>query len=135
METPVTEEDSNHECDEPLSSSSKKMRPLTVSEMNQQMHYYLNNDVLGPSTANSRYVIEDVPYGLALTVILGKLVNRPTTLHEAGIRILSAMYGVDFMMENDLLQGLKLLDTNNDGNDNIPSLDEWRKMAYNGYFS
>ena len=135
METPVTEEDSNHECDEPLSSSSKKMRPLTVSEMNQQMHYYLNNDVLGPSTANSRYVIEDVPYGLALTVILGKLVNRPTTLHEAGIRILSAMYGVDFMMENDLLQGLKLLNTNNDGNDNIPSLDEWRKMAYNGYFS
>jgi len=88
------------------SSSPPKMRPLTVSEMNQQMHHYLKNDVLGPSSPNSRYVLEDVPYGLVLTILLGKLVNKPAVLHESGIRILSAMYGRDFMEENDLLDGL-----------------------------
>ncbi|EED92518.1 hypothetical protein THAPSDRAFT_262572, partial [Thalassiosira pseudonana CCMP1335] len=88
--------------------ATKAMRPLTVSEMNQQMHYYAKTDVLGPSVPDSRYVLEDVPYGLVLTVILGRLLNRPAVLHESGIMILSAMYGRDFMAENELLQGLGL---------------------------
>ena len=101
--------------------------------MNQQMHYYIENDVIGPSTADSRYILEDVPYGLVLTVLLGRLVNRPATLHEAGINILSAMYGRDFMKENELLIGLGLIGYNdNDGN--IPSLEQWKEMAYTGYF-
>ncbi|KAL7525367.1 hypothetical protein ACHAXR_000972 [Thalassiosira sp. AJA248-18] len=106
--------------------------------MNQQMHHYLHNDVLGPSSPDSRYVLEDVPYGLVLTVILGRLVDMPAILHESGIRILSAMYGRDFMVENELLQGLGLLiDDDNaiDGDyDGVPSLEMWREMAYSGYF-
>ena len=125
LETPITGEDCNE------SSSGSKTRPLSVSEMNQQMHYYNGNDVLGPSVPHSRYVLEDVPYGLVLTVILGRLLNRAAVLHESGIMILSAMYGRDFMNENELLRGLGLIGSGS----NIPSLDDWREMAYTGSFA
>eukprot|EP00591_Stephanopyxis_turris_P002939 CAMPEP_0195526300 /NCGR_PEP_ID=MMETSP0794_2-20130614/27284_1 /TAXON_ID=515487 /ORGANISM="Stephanopyxis turris, Strain CCMP 815" /LENGTH=469 /DNA_ID=CAMNT_0040656953 /DNA_START=35 /DNA_END=1444 /DNA_ORIENTATION=- len=85
--------------------------PMTssISEMNSEM-VKMGNDVNGPSTADTRYVTEDVPYGLVLIVNLGKLVNKPAVLHEAGIRIVGAMYGRDFWKENDLLNALKLID-------------------------
>lgn len=108
-------------------------RPLTVSEMNQQMHYYKKNDVLGPTNPESRYVMEDVPYGLVLTVILGRLLNRPARLHESGIMILSAMYGRDFLVENEILQGLGLI-ADDDLKVNAYTLQEWKDMACSGYF-
>ena len=79
----------------------------SISEMNQQMHAQGNGGT-GPTTADSRYVTEDVPYGLGLTVVLGELAGRPAALHEAGVRIFSAMYGRDFMAENELLNALDL---------------------------
>lgn len=81
----------------------------SVSEMNQAM-VAKGNDVNGPDMANSRYVTEDVPYGLTLIVILGKLVGRPAMLHQAGIQIVSAMYGEDFANANGLLNVLNLED-------------------------
>ncbi|KAL3809326.1 hypothetical protein ACHAXA_008725 [Cyclostephanos tholiformis] len=157
METPVIEASDKEGDDVDLSqslmlksktasmrrtkTSTTRMRSLTVSEMNQMMHHHLNNDVLGPVTPDTRYVLEDVPYGLVPTVLLGRLVGRPAILHESGIRILSAMYGRDFMNENDLFQGLGLLPGNDDGvdrrdddDDTIPSLERWREMAYSGSF-
>lgn len=74
----------------------------SISEMNQRMAREGRGGV-GPSTAESRYVLEDVPYGLVPTARLGRLVGRPAALHEAGVRILSAAYGRDFEAENDLL--------------------------------
>jgi opine dehydrogenase len=53
-------------------------------------------------------VTEDVPYGLVVTVALGELTGRPARLHDAGIKIFSAMYGRDFMAENNLLNALDL---------------------------
>ena len=79
----------------------------SVSEMNQQMHEQGNGGI-GPATADSRYVTEDVPYGLVLTATLGRLAGRPAPLHEAGIRIFSAMYGRDFEDENEVLKTLDL---------------------------
>ncbi|MDF0601225.1 NAD/NADP octopine/nopaline dehydrogenase family protein [Psychromarinibacter sp. C21-152] len=79
----------------------------SISEMNQQMHAQGNGGT-GPATADSRYVTEDVPYGLVLTAALGRLTGRPAVLHEAGIRIFSAMYGRDFEAENEILQALDL---------------------------
>ena len=79
----------------------------SISEMNQEMHEQGNGGT-GPATADSRYVTEDVPYGLALTVALGDLTGRPAELHRAGIRIFSAMYGRDFLAENELLNALDL---------------------------
>ena len=79
----------------------------SISEMNQQMHARGIGGT-GPATANSRYVIEDVPYGLVVTAALGELAGRPARLHDAGTRILSAMYGRDFAAENELLNALDL---------------------------
>ena len=94
----------------------------TISEMNQQMHAQGNGGT-GPATADSRYVTEDVPYGLQLTAVLGRLVGKPAELHEAGIKIFSAMYGRDFAAENELLNALEL-----DGY----SLDDLRQAARTG---
>ncbi len=79
----------------------------SISEMNQQMHAQGTGGT-GPATADSRYVTEDVPYGLALTTALGRMTGRPALLHEAGIAIFSAMYGRDFAAENALLNAIKL---------------------------
>lgn len=73
-----------------------------VSAMNAQMAREGRGGE-GPQTADSRYVLEDVPYGLVPTVRLGVLAGRPVPLHEAGVRIFSALYGRDFEAENDLL--------------------------------
>lgn len=79
----------------------------SVAEMNRQCHVE-NKIGLGPASADSRYVTEDVPYGLALTAALGRLTGRPAGLHQAGIDIFSAMYGRDFIADNELLPALGL---------------------------
>ena len=79
----------------------------SISQMNQEMHE-AGNGSTGPATADSRYVLEDVPFGLAMTVKLGRLTSRPAELHDAGVKIFSAMYGRDFFAENDLLNALNL---------------------------
>lgn len=79
----------------------------SISEMNQQMHAEGNGGT-GPATADSRYVTEDVPYGLCLTAQLGRMIERPALLHEAGISIFSAMYGRCFEKENALLNEINL---------------------------
>ncbi|MDP5218980.1 NAD/NADP octopine/nopaline dehydrogenase family protein [Ruegeria sp. 2205SS24-7] len=96
--------------------------PASVSEMNQHMHMR-GYGGLGPKTADSRYVTEDVPYGLQVTAVLGRLTGQPAVLHEAGIRVFSAMYGRDFSQENDLLDALDL---------NSFSLEELKQAAQTG---
>ena len=62
---------------------------------------------LGPSSIHTRYVLEDVPYGLVPTVWLGRGAGAPAKLHEAGIELFNALYGKDFFAENELMNGLK----------------------------
>lgn len=62
----------------------------------------------GPTTAQSRYITEDVPFGLVPTVLLGDLVGRPAPLHWAGVDTFCALYGRDFWSECDLMQALDL---------------------------
>jgi opine dehydrogenase len=59
--------------------------------------------VNGPTSLDSRYVTEDVPFGLVLTIRLAKLVGVDVPLHEAGLILMSALYGRDFEAENDIL--------------------------------
>ncbi len=79
----------------------------SISEMNQNMHREGRGGT-GPATADSRYVTEDVPFGLAVTSALGRIAGVPARLHEAGTEIFSAMYGRDFPAENDLLDAIGL---------------------------
>jgi opine dehydrogenase len=94
-----------------------------ISNMNQQMHREGRGGI-GPATADSRYVTEDVPYGLLATVKLGALTGRPAKLHRAGIEIFSALYGRDFFSENQLLGALDL---------DSMSLDELKMLSRDGY--
>ena len=81
--------------------------PGPVGEMARQM-VARGDGTTGPTTLDTRYVTEDVPFGLLPTVLLGQLVGKPATLHDAGVKIFSALYGRDFAAENDLLPELKL---------------------------
>ncbi|MER8847844.1 NAD/NADP octopine/nopaline dehydrogenase family protein [Mesorhizobium australicum] len=74
----------------------------TVSEMNQEMDRQ-GRGGFGPTTIESRYILEDVPFGLLPTAVLGKISGNPATLHESGISILSAAYGRDLRRDNDIL--------------------------------
>ncbi|WP_177175063.1 NAD/NADP-dependent octopine/nopaline dehydrogenase family protein [Nitratireductor aquibiodomus] len=63
---------------------------------------------LGPTTADSRYVLEDAPFGLVALVALGRATGREAVLHEAGLRLLSSLYRREFTTENDVLEGLDI---------------------------
>lgn len=77
----------------------------TVSKMNQEMDRQ-GRGGLGPTTIESRYILEDVPFGLLPTVFLGKISGNPAILHESGISILSSAYGRDLKGDNDILPAL-----------------------------
>ena len=62
----------------------------------------------GPTTLDTRYVTEDVPFGLVPTVLFGRLAGKPADLHDAGVKILSALYARNFAAENNLLPQLGL---------------------------
>jgi len=79
----------------------------SVSEMNQQMHLE-GRGGMGPSTVDSRYIYEDVPFGLLPTALLGRISGRPAPLHEAGIQLFSAAMNHDLADDNDLLPELSL---------------------------
>jgi len=79
----------------------------SISDMNQQM-FAAGKGGNGPMTAQSRYVLEDVPFGLVPTVKLGKMAGVPTPLHEAGITLFSGLYGRDFYQDNDLLPAMAI---------------------------
>jgi len=57
----------------------------------------------GPTSLDTRYVHEDVPFGLVVTEAIGRVAGIPTPLHTAGIELFSGLYGVDFRAANDLL--------------------------------
>jgi len=88
-------------------SLSYRIPSAGVSDMCQEMHRR-GLGASGPKTVDSRYVLEDVPFGLLPTVLLGKLSGRNATLHECGISIFSAAYGRHFARENDILAQLEL---------------------------
>ncbi|UHS59811.1 NAD/NADP octopine/nopaline dehydrogenase family protein [Agrobacterium vaccinii] len=90
-------------------SNSFGLYGASVAEMSaQQVERGL--DVLGPTTIDSRYVLEDVPFGLIPILRLAELAGIEVPLHSSGINILSAAYGRDFASENDLLPGIQIDD-------------------------
>jgi opine dehydrogenase len=66
------------------------------------------NNSAAPTSLDTRYVLEDAPFGLYPTVLLGRLCGRPAPLHEAGLLTLSALYGRDLALENDVINDIDL---------------------------
>jgi opine dehydrogenase len=64
------------------------------------------SDPAGPVDTETRYVTEDVPFGLVPTLFLARLAGVAAPLHKSGVDLLSAAYSRDFRSENDLLAEL-----------------------------
>jgi opine dehydrogenase len=63
-------------------------------------------DPAGPTTLDSRYVTEDMPFGIWPTLCLGREYGVAMPLHMAGLQLLSALYGRDLALDNDILPAL-----------------------------
>ncbi|MDB6177699.1 NAD/NADP octopine/nopaline dehydrogenase family protein [Paracoccus sp. Z330] len=59
--------------------------------------------VNGPKSLDTRYVTEDVPYGLLTTIRLAEMTGVEVPLHRAGVTVFSSLYGRDFTAENTIL--------------------------------
>jgi opine dehydrogenase len=64
----------------------------------------------GPTSLETRFVTEDVPFGIAAVLALGNRAGIDLPLHRAGVELFSAIYGRDFRAENDLLPEIDLGD-------------------------
>lgn len=80
--------------------------------------------VNGPTSLNTRYVTEDVPYGLLTTVRLAELANVDVPLYRAGITIFSSLYGQDFTKGNQILPAIA---------DAFSSIEVLRKVVGQGW--
>jgi opine dehydrogenase len=70
--------------------------------------YKKRPELLGPKTLDTRFITEDVPFGLAPLEVLGKIAGVALPLHQAGITLFDAICARDFRAENDLLPALDL---------------------------
>ncbi len=62
----------------------------------------------GPATLDTRYITEDVPYGITVTEWLARVAGVPAPLHTAGAALFCALTGRNLRAENDLLPALQL---------------------------
>lgn len=83
--------------------------PMGPLEKMAQLMAQRPKDVSGPTTLNSRYVTEDVPFGLVPTIRLAEIAKVRTPLHQSGVQLMSALCGRDFAAENDILPQLGTL--------------------------
>ncbi len=65
-------------------------------------------ELMGPKTLDTRFVTEDIPFGLVPLAVLGRIADVQMPLHDAGIAMFSALYDRSFESENDLLPVLQL---------------------------
>lgn len=76
--------------------------PGNVSEMAQQV-YARAPGTKGPISLDTRYITEDVPFGLVPLCALARRLGKPLKLHEAGIQVLSNYLGRDLWEGNNMM--------------------------------
>ena len=81
---------------------SHNITASTVTEMSAIL-VERGSDPLGPTDLETRYILEDVPFGIVPTIYLAKLAGVSVPLHQGGLEIICACYGRDFGGDNDLL--------------------------------
>lgn len=62
----------------------------------------------GPTSLDTRFVLEDVPYGLVFNAALARIAGVAVPATDAVVTTLSTLYGRDFRAENPLLDTLAL---------------------------
>ena len=62
----------------------------------------------GPTQIDTRYLSEDVPYGLVFLLALGRVANVEMPYTQAMISMAELIIGEDFLAGNDLIDHLGL---------------------------
>ncbi len=88
------------------------LAPGAIHEMSAQVDARRKGTAPGPTSPATRYVTEDLPFGIHPIAALGRLAGVDMRVHEAGLTLMGAVYGRDFCAENDLLPqvGLERMD-------------------------
>lgn len=79
-----------------------KIEPGPLEEMMPQVVRH-RRAVNGPTSLDTRYVTEDVPYGLVATLKLAGVAGVPMPLHAAGVLLFSSLYRRDLAAGNLIL--------------------------------
>lgn len=77
--------------------------PGRVDELSAQVDARRKGTAPGPTSADTRYITEDLPFGIHPVAMLGRLAGVDVRVHEAGLTLMGAVYGRDLAAENDLL--------------------------------
>ena len=80
----------------------------SVAEMAAEQNRRRNGGPPGPKTLDHRFVTEDIPFGIVPVLEISKVAEVEMPLHNAGLMLMSALYGRDFFAENDILGSLEL---------------------------
>jgi opine dehydrogenase len=79
----------------------------TLAEIAAELHRRRGGPP-GPTTLDTRFVLEDVPYGLVFNAALARIVNTDTSATDATVTLIATLYGRDFRAENPLIDALGL---------------------------
>lgn len=76
---------------------------LTLAEMAAELHRRRRGAPPGPTSLATRFLTEDLPFGVWPMIRAAQLLGVHLPLHEAGLTLLSSLCGQDFAAANDLI--------------------------------
>jgi opine dehydrogenase len=79
-----------------------------VADMFKAMHALGDDDMAGPATLESRWITQDMPFIIVPVIQLAGVAGTSARLHQAGVEVLSALYGRDLCAGNDILPAFGL---------------------------
>ncbi len=79
---------------------------MSLAEMAAELHDRRNGLPRGPASTDTRYLTEDVPFGIVVLERLGTMSGCPTPVASAMITMTNAIYDRDFRTENPFLETL-----------------------------
>jgi opine dehydrogenase len=80
----------------------------SVSELAQAVENRRKGSSPGPATIRSRYLTEDLPFGIHPLIEIAKVARVPVPVHEAGLALHSVACGHAFRDDNDIIGALDL---------------------------
>jgi len=81
--------------------------PVPLAEQAALLHA-LRGGPPGPTALDTRFVLEDAPFGLAFTIAAARIATVRVPLTHSCLEILSTLWGRDLAADNDLLPVLEL---------------------------
>lgn len=81
---------------------------MALDEMAAGLHERRGGLPKGPTDPSTRYITEDVPFGLAVLEKLGAQTGVATPMTSSLITVFSGIYGRDFRSENPFLEQLNI---------------------------